>query len=360
MNTFLTKTKQVEAYIKEGILNGKWSDKGKLPGEATMLAELGISRSTYREALAGLSSEGLISRKSGSGIYINGAVRRTGIAILARDTMISTPFGYWYRELADRWKVYTESEGYQTTLAFGYGCSDKAIQDSIVLFNSDAIKNTAGILSFLYPEPFVDILKRYRIPAVYIGAASEPLVSEAAVTINGDMLIDRVIETMSAAGYDDFSYMYLLDEEDLPHTGQVRYAYLKGEQHRHKIAGTDTDRLVPVTYSPDYSYAYDVFKEWWQGPNRSRAMFFADDALFDVASRAIVELGIRVPQDLAVLTYANVGRQFHFPVEVASIGLNPEEVAGKAWAMLSKLIKGEELSCIEEMIEPIVNIGASL
>jgi hypothetical protein len=49
-----------------------------------------------------------------------------------------------------------------------------------------------------------------------------------------------------------------------------------------------------------------------------------------------------VPEELAIVTHANVGRRFHYPAPLTSVGFDPDQVASAAWDMLSKLIAGEE------------------
>jgi GntR family transcriptional regulator len=65
-----TLTEQVRAHIKELILQGAFED-GRIPGEQDLAAELGVSRTTVRDALARLENEGAVLRRQGSGTYVN-------------------------------------------------------------------------------------------------------------------------------------------------------------------------------------------------------------------------------------------------------------------------------------------------
>lgn len=67
-----TLTEQAKSYIKQRILNNEFAD-GRIPSEIELATELGVSRTTIRDALSRLELEGVIYRKQGAGTFINKA-----------------------------------------------------------------------------------------------------------------------------------------------------------------------------------------------------------------------------------------------------------------------------------------------
>lgn len=63
-------TDQVKANLKERILKGDF-EHGKIPSENELAAELGVSRTTVRDALSRLEHEGAIFRRQGAGTFVN-------------------------------------------------------------------------------------------------------------------------------------------------------------------------------------------------------------------------------------------------------------------------------------------------
>ncbi|MDY0829614.1 FadR/GntR family transcriptional regulator [Microbacterium sp. BG28] len=49
---------------------GEWLLGGKLPGETTLAAQLGVGRSTVREAIRRLAGRGVLDARQGSGVYV--------------------------------------------------------------------------------------------------------------------------------------------------------------------------------------------------------------------------------------------------------------------------------------------------
>jgi len=63
-------TDQVKAHLKEKIVDGAF-EEGRIPSENELATELGVSRTTIRDALSRLEQEGAIYRKQGAGTFVN-------------------------------------------------------------------------------------------------------------------------------------------------------------------------------------------------------------------------------------------------------------------------------------------------
>ena len=63
-------TDQAKAHIKQRIVNDEF-EGGRIPSETELANELGVSRTTIRDALSRLENEGAVYRRQGSGTYVN-------------------------------------------------------------------------------------------------------------------------------------------------------------------------------------------------------------------------------------------------------------------------------------------------
>ncbi|WP_327236858.1 FCD domain-containing protein [Streptomyces sp. NBC_01317] len=61
---------QVADVLLERLRAGEWPLGHKLPGETTLAAQLGVGRSTLREAIRELSGKGVLDSRQGSGVYV--------------------------------------------------------------------------------------------------------------------------------------------------------------------------------------------------------------------------------------------------------------------------------------------------
>ncbi|WP_245667541.1 FadR/GntR family transcriptional regulator [Actinomadura macra] len=56
--------------LRHQIADGSWPVGTKLPGETTLARDLGVGRSTVREALRALAGAGLVRARQGSGVFV--------------------------------------------------------------------------------------------------------------------------------------------------------------------------------------------------------------------------------------------------------------------------------------------------
>ena len=72
-------TNQVKSHIRQLIFDSEFEDD-RIPSETELANDLGVSRTTIRDALSRLENEGVIYRRQGSGTFVN----RPGLRIKSR------------------------------------------------------------------------------------------------------------------------------------------------------------------------------------------------------------------------------------------------------------------------------------
>ena len=144
-------TDQVKAHIKEQIVNDEFED-GRIPPEATLAEDLGVSRTTIRDALGKLEHEGAIYRKQGAGTFVNEA----GLQIKSR--------------LEEIWSYEQVLEDH------GYRPAVKVLTDEILAVNeetAEALELDEGDEVLVIEKVFLEdatpvVLTRNRIPATLL------------------------------------------------------------------------------------------------------------------------------------------------------------------------------------------------
>lgn len=357
----LTKSKQVENYLRNLIIGGHWSAGKMIPAERELLVELNVSRSTLREALNSLVNEGLVKRKQGSGTYVSDRSKSGSIAIAVSGTGMISPMGYWQRSLVKRAQDMIAAEGQNPALWVGTDFNQDGHMSDTSLFTNTNLQYINGVLSTAQMDKRLDRrLAKENIHCVNVTAAV-PL-GRYCVVLDFDTLVNRASRLLIEHGYYDFAIMWnpvntSSDDEFLypPH--------IKIDQLNQAAVNFDSKRYLKITSEGQYSQyqkVYENFRDLLAKPDRPRAIFFADDSCFDVASRAILELGIKVPDELAIVSHANVGREFHFPMSVTRIGFSADEVITAAWNMLKMLMAGEDVDEPICYVQPVVMEGESL
>ncbi|MGN0122640.1 FadR/GntR family transcriptional regulator, partial [Rhodococcus rhodochrous] len=61
---------QAAELLLERIRSGEWPLGAKLPGETTLAPQLGVGRSTVREAIRQLAGRGILTTRQGAGVFV--------------------------------------------------------------------------------------------------------------------------------------------------------------------------------------------------------------------------------------------------------------------------------------------------
>jgi DNA-binding FadR family transcriptional regulator len=81
---------QAAQLLMERIRAGEWALGAKLPGETTLAPQLGVGRSTLREAIRQLAGQGVVTSRQGSGVVITALdVRDEWDAVLRRADIVA-------------------------------------------------------------------------------------------------------------------------------------------------------------------------------------------------------------------------------------------------------------------------------
>ena len=286
-------------------------------------------------------------------MYLN-SHRVASIAVVSRAELISSPSSRIHMRALEHARQLIERDGFRPVIKTGHGRTPEEFVNSIHLLDSFVAKEIVGVLMLVELGELDERLAKVGIPAVSVvsGAPVDPYT----VTLDYTRMGQIGREMLKSAGHDQFVLMY---PEDPPgETGKP----LAREWQRMRLEMVDGDqsRLLPYQFSYDHRYAYNAFKSFWLSGRRPGAVFFWDDAAFDVASRAILELGIDVPGELALVTQGNANVYYHFPIPVTCVEFDCARAVAAAWEMLDRRISGEKIGQPIIQIEPNVRPGETL
>jgi DNA-binding LacI/PurR family transcriptional regulator len=329
-----TKSNRVEDYVRQQIVRGHWPAGAKVPSDAELSAQLDVSYMTVKTVLSRLAGEGLLHRKRRAGTHVSDGASCGNIGVVFRTESLQTMGSDYYRSMFERARDQIEVDGYRCVLAAGQGPSEAQFRKSTALFDIATIKRTTGVICF-DASVNLDFCSETGIPVVYSTSAI-PAKGEHCVFLDYEQMLNQGVSLLQGKGFDDF---FLLTMDDTKgefadsHSGRLQNLV-------HSIFGLPDDRIV---WLPRGGYGcegiYSSFRAWWSGLDRKpRALFFMDDAVCDIALRVIAELGIKVPEELAILTQAIVNRTFNFPVRLTCLEFSAVDVVDVTWRMLGDLI----------------------
>jgi GntR family transcriptional regulator, arabinose operon transcriptional repressor len=287
--------------ITEGL---RWKAGMRIPAERELTEEMGISRNTLRQALSVLESEGYLFSEVGRGTFVNspshwgsGAKTRKSKLIGLIVTDIKFDFG---KRLVQGAEEYLHDRGFSLILCQDMRDLDRTDKYLGMLLEND-VKGVIldPVLSGNYEVDNARIVARLKsegVPVVFVDRWV-PRLDLPCVRTNNEEI------SFKAADY-------------LIKAGHRRIAVIRGkewmfERRFEGVAaaaaenGLPPDGLVDITVDSHDNVAYDtqMLEEVLSSSERGSAAIALSEYYGKVAYRAMEDMGIRVPEDMAFITF---------------------------------------------------------
>jgi len=356
----LSRAEQAESYIRKAILQGRWKPGERMPLDYELAAELGVGRVTVREAMAPLVREGLIVRTPGVGTVVSEQIDAGTVVVLGSLNNAFSQTGAYERLLLEHTYEVLGSTPYAGKLAIGSGESIEEFTGSLHLFDDGDVRNTVGLIStahWLPMESFLDNLQIKHVTIVPYPNGAGPVVH---VDLGG--MYGAGAKILKDHGYDDFALMHVDYSSQVAVEGS-RAAEKAARVARDVLAAVDgcSNRLIPITYSDvAHGLAYSAFAKWWASPGRGKCLFVSDSAMVRGVLSAVSDMGIRVPDDLAILVQTLAEEPVAFDVSLARLDFVIREIAETACTLLMDLVEGRETNITDRRVRAKYVPGNSL
>ena len=328
------KTRQIVEKLRRRILDGRYVAGQRLPSDRDMADELNVSNVTIAAARQELVNQGLLERSYGSGTYVVDFRARQHVAILMDFDLANPRLSQWWISIAFGARQVLTELGIPSQLYVGHRKPEEEPE----------LNAFPGLL---------DAIENHRVSGLLLQAAA---LSDSWAAASRRMKLPMV----GSASW--FSHSVSADTKGMVRSG-VEYLIKKGRRRIGLITFEHGDKSNSKLFESLLREAgVEVYREWIRGdvhPNSPGAgyqqfreiwtarrskpdgLLITDDVLFRDAVVAIVQAGAKVPDDLLVVTHANVGSGIYSPFPVVKLEFDPIEYVRTEINMLRKLMSGE-------------------
>ncbi len=336
----MDKSASVEDYILTSIRQQRWKQGEKMPPEPEMCRELGVSKTTLRIALKTLANRGVIERRRGAGSYVTKDLRANKVIIFVNFESLALPSGFIYRTLVTRLKERIAAAGLTPVLGIASGATREEFFRDIQFERRDDIDEIVGAISLIACLPSIRrLMCKHRIPLLEMSGTGygdeAPEQDGNYIFLDSKSTIRTGLEAFDRAGIRDFAVFFISSGAE----GDSGNADFFRRQLEERGIATDEKHLIDLPWSWDRREAYDEFLRWWELPGRPSAVFFAEDNICKEALHAIWELGIKIPQQLSIVTQSS-GEKFHSPAELTMTAYDTGAIAGTLFDTLEQMRAG--------------------
>ena len=333
--------RQLAAELKQLCLSLQQQGQSRLPGKLALCEAYHCSRETVRHALALLEEEGFILRMHGSGTYLAGGPargRRIAVVTAARDT-------YLYPQLLRDLERVFSAQGFsmEAIATGGRVMTERAALERL------AAAPPAGILleaaKSALPSPNLDVLARIealRIPLVWLYAAL-PVPAGAPCLRDDDAGGARMLTRyLLDKGHRHIAAVLKSDDQ----RGHGRYeGYLAALLQ----AGADVREDSVFWFDTAQRDALNAGRDEWMYafirrrlPGCSAVVCYSDEIAYPLIHCLRAE-GLRVPEDVAVVSFDNSHYCTAGPVSITSLAHERHELGSLAAGMLLDRIRARHV-----------------
>ena len=328
------KYKEIMDYYKNYIKNHELSDGDLLPSESEVADQFNYSRDTVRRALKELEAEKLVSRERGKGTFyrdIQKTVKEKRIAVIT--TYLSN---YIFPNIISGIEEVVSSKHYTLNLANTDNDPSKEKKhlrkvidngvDGLIIEPTKSAVNTHNM--DLYRE-----LKAKNIPFVMLNAYYKELNPSYAI-VNDYRGGYKATQYLLQLGHQDIAGIF--KEDDLQ--GLYR---LKGFKDALRDYNIDPEIVDVGTYitSQISSYPYHWMDKMLSNNDKPTAVVCYNDEIAIGVIRAIVDNGLKVPDDVSVVSFDDSVLATATNISLTSIRHPKEELGRHAARLLFNMLE---------------------
>ncbi|RYE48243.1 MAG: GntR family transcriptional regulator [Hyphomicrobiales bacterium] len=333
----MDKTGTLVGLLLERIESGEYPAGEAVPSERQLGEELGLSRTTIRRAIDDLVQRGRLQRQPGRGTYVTGGIAPAETVAGAQrivSVIIPTFSNPYYGEMVNgiekearryNLRVMVGQSEYSTaseSSQVGHSAADPTVCGALVVPNS-VEQSSSGVQQFLAAGK----------PLVYIGRWPKGANCDG-VCVDYRMAAQQAVEHLIGLGHQRIAYV-----EGLPH--------LPGFSPYDGYADVLRERKLAI--KPELVRSYDLPSEAAGQQSvadlvSSGAKFTAIFARNDVTAMGVIQglrqAGLRVPQDVSVVSIANSLWSRSLDPPLTSVNPHPGAVGQLAMRMLCDRLEG--------------------
>ncbi|MBN1445787.1 MAG: GntR family transcriptional regulator [Candidatus Omnitrophica bacterium] len=351
INSSVSLPAQIAQDIRAKITGGRLAADGKLPSEERLAKDYGVSRMTARQSLVELAAQGLIRRIPGKGTFVCGK----NSAGENRETLTANPVMLIVPNLRNSF-YYQIISGAEQFLAAN-GCS------VILRSANDSPLKEREMLQKLQGMPVILVSGRYTKDNLGLIKKLKDELSLVVVDVSiPGLKADTVISDDRKGGF--------LAVEHLIELGHTNILHLAGPEEdssadKRREGYADALEKYGIKYNPGYvrftdwrmeEGYYEAKKFFLNAASREEvtAIFACNDEVAAGAYKALKELKITIPDEVALAGYGNMAIGKFMDIPLTTVNQSAEEMGKSAGKMILNRKSGRnKQDAAEEVLVPV-------
>ncbi len=334
---------QIVSDIRSRIAAGSYKENDCIGSHQELAKRYDVSLITVKRALNELINEGLLYSRVGKGTFVAGRSpfvihsKHKTIGIVLND--LKSPF---FSLIVHSFEERAYQLGYNILLSTS---SDRLEKEEIQIrrFRDLGVDGLliASLARRYRATPSIRKLQQENFPYVMVSYVEDEDVNY--VGADHERGAFMATEHLIKLGYDTIGY---INGEAGNLLGDLRKrGYLRALQHYNLEANDDFVFLLRAGGGEeDFRSGYEIGKSVIERNKRPRAMFVYNDLAALGFQQALLENGLRVPEDIAIVGFDNIKRGPIAVVPLTTIAQPTDQIGALAFDKLSMMIQGQSVA----------------
>ncbi len=332
--------KQITTHIKSQIQSNQLKSGEKIRSHQELAHYYKVSLITVKKALSELINEGFLFSRVGKGTYISDDASRRrfddhiNLGLVLRD--LNSPF---FSQILEKIEEETSRSGYNLLVATSG--NDPSREDEHI--NRYVELGVQGLIiastsNRSHPSPTIHSLHENNFPYVVISYIQD--LDTNIVNTDHEMGAFMATEHLARQGYKKIGY---INSEAGYELGEVRKAgFLRALQQYDQLFDEKFHfRLRKRSKWFEYESGYEIGKQVIEMNHQPDAMFIYSDLAALGFEKAVMESGLNVPDDIAIVGFDNIKRGVVAAVPLTTIAQPVQEISHHAIGIIIHNIRGQ-------------------
>ncbi|OHB61480.1 MAG: hypothetical protein A2Y12_06815 [Planctomycetes bacterium GWF2_42_9] len=321
-----------------------------LAPERDLAEHYSVSYMTMRKAIDVLAKEGFIKRYQGRGTIVNNRLSVGEIAVVVRPKLLDIHSSPYYQLASNLLieNIHATNKSWQVKLHLGKATMrGEEFPETLDLLAPEVLHNLRGVFTF---NPLYDLSKKLEQSNVLVISMSlgdkfgkyQVGFNQADVFNLGlAHFAERGCKSIGLIGHKNY-----LGIDGIAYDSKVHFLE---QVHTNKLE-TRAEWILCQEGDRFENNGYEMFMRLWNRPQHPDAILITDDVLCRGVLRAILQLGIKLPDDLCLTTYANKGVEIAYHRDLTRVEYDVPRQAAVACEMMFSLIEGKPITSQDSII----------
>ena len=307
------KYREITEHLRSLIAHGGLKPGTRLPSIKVLAKQWDTNYFTVQSALTPLANEGLIERTPRRGTFVRARLARlSSVGCYFGDNLWNETEGAFYQKAYGAIQDLTRERNIRSELFIDNRASGDQISPLPELAKAVQNREVQGVVGMMLTPADAVWLQQLQIPVAILHGTG--------IHSNDVEMYSLVLDRLKADGCKTVGFISRVLE---PGNSLFR----KMAEERGLKSDPAWCPLVPRGWSKGAErFAYQAFKEIWAHQERPDGLYVEADWDCRGAITAILELGVRVPENLKLVLYRNSSVSYVCPWRVPAIVLDTREV----------------------------------